>query len=129
MGCIFSLCDDKQRHKADGHFPVIEICEKSDSSSDSGLKGKPDKNKDNAPLLDGKTLKAFQNLNLSSSDSEVEGEIAQIGNLLKKSPQSHVAKKENDDSDDGTFKGVKIDLSQIKTDSESDDQIDESQSD
>ena len=89
MGCcqsklqeiIFRLRGDCPN--IEDHFPnVIQICERSDSSSDSGLKTKGEK-RDTSPLLEGPTLMAFKSLNLSStSSSSDDAEVERIGALL-----------------------------------------------
>lgn len=104
MGCcqsklqeiIFRLRGDCPN--IEDHFPnVIQICERSDSSSDSGLKATGEK-RDTSPLLEGPAM-AFKSLNLSSTSSSDGAEVERIGALL--TPAGTEEKKTS-----GSFKKV-----------------------
>lgn len=114
MGCFSSCCNKHSDFpNIEKRFQGIEINDKSDTSSDNTLKADIDKpHRDVTPLLEGETLLAFKNLNLSSSSS-IDLELNQIGNILK--PQEEDTKeketpqKENatdDDQKNRTFMGT-----------------------
>lgn len=110
MGCCSSLCGPKEYADVEGRFPVIEICE-SDSGSDNELKAKGT-SKDVTPLLEGPSLLAFHNLNLSSTSSSVDLEMDQIESILKVSEQkSDTSLSEGQPEDNNkTFEDVRPDL-------------------
>lgn len=95
MGCcvskleeiIFRLRGDCPN--IEDHFPnVIQICERSDSDSDSDLKAKGG-HRDTSPLLEGPAM-AFKSLNLSStSSSDDDREVKRIGALLKPAEEAN----------------------------------------
>ena len=120
MGCCVSLCSRPEIPDVDGRFPVIEILEKSDESSDSSLKAKGETGKggrDITPLLEGPTLLEFHNLNLSGSSSSVDLEMDQIGKLLKPTAETP-RDRESDAEDNQTFKDVHVDLNELSSSSE-----------
>jgi hypothetical protein len=85
MGFCLSLCRrDNERPNPENRFPILEICQKSDSGSDPALKAKasaPSGNRDAVPLLDGPTLLSFRQMQLSS-DSSADEERERIAKLL-----------------------------------------------
>lgn len=116
MGC-FSSCSKHSDDfpNVDKRFQGIEINDKSDSSSDNTLKADIDKpHRDVTPLLEGETLLAFKNLNLSSSSS-IDLELNQIGNILKSQDEnpkekekSQEANASEDDQENRTFMGAAV---------------------
>lgn len=113
MGGCLSLCSRHEIPDIDGRFPVIEILEKSDGSSDSSLKAKGDTaQRDITPLLEGPTLLEFHNLNLSESSS-VDLEMDQIGKLLK--PTEEPREPSSDGNDEKTFKDVNVNLEELSS--------------
>lgn len=98
MGCCQSFFGSGGVPHGSEGFPIVEIRQDSDDSSDEILKAKG--GKDVMPLLEGPTLLAFKNLKLSGSSSSVDIEMDQIGELLKSTDKDEAS------SDDGTFKDV-----------------------
>lgn len=99
MGCFSSCNKHSDFPNIEKRFQGIEINDKSDTSSDSTLKADIDKpHHDVTPLLEGKTLLAFQNLNLSSSSS-VDLELNQIGNILKSQEEEPKEKEKTQEAD------------------------------
>ncbi|KAK8882528.1 hypothetical protein M9Y10_045170 [Tritrichomonas musculus] len=112
MGCFSSCNKHSDFPDLDKRFSGIEINDKSDSSSDSTLKADIDKpSKDVTPLLEGNTLLAFKNLNLSSSSS-IDLELNQIENMLKSQEDQKEKEKEqntevsDEGNDNRTFMGA-----------------------
>lgn len=112
MGCCQSLCGQKEYADVEGRFPVIEICDNSDSGSDNELKAKGTPSKDVTPLLEGPTLLAFHNLNISSTSSSVDLEMDQIESILKISEEKDEddAPEPEPEADNRTFEDVRADL-------------------
>lgn len=99
---------------------AIQICDKSDSGSDKELKaaGRSDK-RDSTPLLEGSTLLAFKNLDLSSNSSCVDAEISHIGRLLEAAEQEKEDDEDGDEDGDGTtFKDANPDVHLHSSDAE-----------
>lgn len=131
MGC-FASCFHQDVPNIEDRFPKLEIAEGSDSDSDSSLKARADMategkltnllnskekdpKKESVPLLDGPSLLAFQNLNLSNSSSSIDMEMDQLDNILKKNLENEkkeMPKEENEETSK-TFESVKIDLNDI----------------
>ena len=131
MGC-FASCFHHEVPNIEERFPKLEIAEGPDSSSDDSLKARAemasdnkltnllnskskDPKKESVPLLEGPSLLAFQNLNLSNSSSSIDMEVDQLDNILKKNLENEkkdLPKEENDDTNK-TFEDVKIDLNDI----------------
>lgn len=110
MGCCQSLCGPKEYADVEGRFPVIEICDNSDSGSDNELKAKGTPSKDVTPLLEGPTLLAFHNLNISSTSSSVDLEMDQIESILKVAADKGEEDAPEPEVDDRTFEDVRADL-------------------
>lgn len=131
MGC-FASCFHQDVPNIEDRFPKLEIAEGSDSDSDSSLKARADMategkltnllnskekdpKKESVPLLEGPSLLAFQNLNLSNSSSSIDMEMDQLDNILKKNLENEkkeMPKEENKETSK-TFESVKIDLNDI----------------
>ncbi|KAK8883417.1 hypothetical protein M9Y10_046067 [Tritrichomonas musculus] len=131
MGC-FASCFHQDVPNIEDRFPKLEIAEGSDSDSDSSLKARADMategkltnllnskekdpKKESVPLLEGPSLLAFQNLNLSNSSSSIDMEMDQLDNILKKNLENEkkeMPKEENEETSK-TFESVKIDLNDI----------------
>lgn len=112
MGCLASCCQHLNVPNVEKRFHIIDITDMSDQSSDNSLKGNiSNSKKDVTPLLEGPTLLAFRNLNLSSSSS-TDLEINKINDFFK-SPEDTDAQLENskpsgtkDGASDRTFMGA-----------------------
>ena len=131
MGC-FASCFHQDVPNIEDRFPKLEIAEGSDSDSASSLKARADMategkltnllnskekdpKKESVPLLEGPSLLAFQNLNLSNSSSSIDMEMDQLDNILKKNLENEkkeMPKEENEETSK-TFESVKIDLNDI----------------
>lgn len=133
MGC-FASCFHHDVPNIEERFPKIDIVEGSDAESDSSLKARADMAGDNkltnilkstkgndpkkesTPLLEGPSLLAFQNLNLSNSSSSIDMEVDELDNILKKNleqEKKEAPKEEDNDEPKETFADVKIDLKDI----------------
>jgi hypothetical protein len=84
MGFCLSLCNrDNERPDPESRFPILEICQRSDSDSDPALKAKATTsgNRDVAPLLEGPTLLSLREMQLST-DSSADEERNRIAAML-----------------------------------------------
>lgn len=139
MGC-FASCFHQDVPNIEERFPKLEIAEGSDPSSDDELKARADMVSDNklsnllksnkgkdpkkesVPLLEGPSLLAFQNLNLSNSSSSIDTEVDQLDTILKKNLEQEKkdAPKEDTEEIKDTFDNVEVDLKDINVNEMSD---------
>ena len=106
MGCFTSCCGPNHPN-VDSNFPSLEIYESNSSSSDSSLKAYGKKNaRDIAPLIEGPTSLAFQDLKLGSTSSDTDLDMDQIRNLLEAASSSESSTDQESTADDHIFKPV-----------------------